>query len=751
MNFLIETIDEKQKVLIVSDKKYPFITLLETEIKKYGAEIFFSSKAPKVISGFDYCFFINQKDSVYKAIKNHHDKIVIISYNQVKYRQIKIPTRLTHAKIIEIHGNNIRKEHIDTMFWFIFSQSNEHLLQLTVPNFIQPHKIILVPQWSLRPLLTKKNIIIGIILLFFFIHTVFIAPLLFSLFFTYRAVKSFQSDNVVQVKNSTAVATSALSVTKNLYALAQPTLSLFSIALLPDTLIDIDEKAIKILQQSLLLMDNIQQIRQLLFNKDKNPQEKAYLLLRLNQLKDQIQQIEDNATILVQKLPTQFSSVQTLQKKLSDSLEGMQKISKLLPYIDSILADNTEKKYLLFFANNMELRPGGGFLGSFGVLTIKDYTIENVEIHDVYDADGQLIAHFDPPEPIRKYLNIPHWFLRDSNFSPDFPEDYDKAKMFLEKEINLTGFSGSILITTSAIENVLDAFGPIYLPDFNETITQQNFYIKTQIHTEKDFFPGSIQKKSFLSSLADQILINLETASPKKLALAVKKSLDEKQIVIYFDDQKIQASIDSFYWSGRTLQPQCAFPTQKNCMVDYIFPYDANVGANKVNFFITRSMYLKTIISPQGQIQHIFSLQFRNDSPADVFPGGTYKNYFQIMLPLNTIIKNVTKEGVLVDDYTETDDRFKTIGVYLEIPPQKTSELKITYTLNVPIKNDVLYQLIVQKQIGSSNNDYVLDISLPNNISILNQNFTPLVKDNHIVYNTSLTADKIFFIELSKK
>jgi len=107
---------------------------------------------------------------------------------------------------------------------------------------------------------------------------------------------------------------------------------------------------------------------------------------------------------------------------------------------------------------------------------------------------------------------------------------------------------------------------------------------------------------------------------------------------------------------------------------------------------------------------------------------------------------------VLIENFEEKISQFKTVGFYFELPPKKTTEIKIAYSLNELLGNGRgIYQLIVQKQIGSSNNDYVFELDLPKNVYVLNQNFTPLVKDNHIVYNTSLTADKIFFIELTKE
>ncbi len=748
MNLRIETIEEKQKICIVSKKKYPFIDIFRQELERYGSEVFLSPYLPKNFSPFDYCFCVNEEKLVQPSIKTI---FLFINHNTQAKKIISL--HFKNVKVIDISGNDLRKDHIDNILWFSFSEGHETVLKLTISHLLRAEKkYSFLNKIDFKSFFTKKNSIVFCIVLFILIHTIFILPLLLSLYSSYQAFASFKKDQKTTAQNYLRTGSVSLSITKSLYSLARPTLLFLSLAITPDTIIDANEKGNVVLEESLLLTENIQQIQKLLFRKSKSKEERAYLILRLEKFKQEVATIEENLSILTQKLPLQFEPVKKIHRELDEATESLKKVKKILPYINSFLAQDTEKKYLLFFANNMEIRPGGGFLGSFGILKVKDYTITDIEIHDVYDADGQLIAHIEPPMPIRKYLNIIHGFLRDSNFSPDFPEDYEIAKMYLQKEIDLTGFSGSILITTTAIENVLEAFNDIYIPDFNEYINKKNFYIKTQIHAEKDFFPGSIQKKSFLSSLSQQLLINLETASPKLLARALKKSLDEKQLIIFSDEREIQDVIDSFYWSGRTIQPKCISESSENCVVDYLFPYDANVGANKVNFFITRSMYLKTKINNDGQIQHIFSIQFQNESPAEVFPGGTYKNYFQTMLTLYSSVKRITKDGVLIEEYEEKNNRFKNIGFYFELPPKKTAEIKIEYTLNNQIKaGQGIYQLIVQKQIGSSNNDYVFELDLPSNMYIINQNFTPLVKDNHIVYNTSLTADKIFFIELTKE
>ncbi len=109
----------------------------------------------------------------------------------------------------------------------------------------------------------------------------------------------------------------------------------------------------------------------------------------------------------------------------------------------------------------------------------------------------------------------------------------------------------------------------------------------------------------------------------------------------------------------------------KTCIVDYLFPYDANLGVNKANFFINRSFTLKTNIDSNGNIHHLFSIQYKNDSPGEVFPGGTYRNFFQILLPKDIILKKITKDGVIIEDFVETTNQFRTIGFFIEVLPKK--------------------------------------------------------------------------------
>ena len=157
--------------------------------------------------------------------------------------------------------------------------------------------------------------------------------------------------------------------------------------------------------------------------------DQALMLKDLNISKEKYQQIIDTFNLLSQSTENLKSDInlqaipffpqESLSSFLDNTTNQINALSYLLPPFKEIFF-NGHKIYLLLLQNNMELRPTGGFIGSVGLLDLQDGKMNNLDILDVYTIDGQLKGHVDPPDPIRKYFNQPNWFLRDSNFDPDF-------------------------------------------------------------------------------------------------------------------------------------------------------------------------------------------------------------------------------------------------------------------------------------------------------------------------------------------
>lgn len=756
MRLKIEEVEGDQAVLIVT-KTHPSLTeRLKEALERNHAEVFISPEIPETTRQFTNIFIIDDLFALHLAKKRSLKNCIFLTTALTRKIEIRLQearTSYQHIKFIHLPIEDINEQTIEKVLWFSLSQNSteQYLnLQTSVPRPAATHRTTQHVKHTFSPKPLIKSIVPLLITVVIIAQFIFIPFLAASSYFLMHAYRSIQTQDYDGAERALSQSSTFLRPAQTLYLIPRSILSVLSASLIPDNIMDLHRTGINTLLTALEVQKNGQKITTLLFQQSKTEKEQEELQLRITVFKQNVSELEEQLKTIEEKMPRFIPGTAKQTKKLSETIELLGQMRGLLAHSDSLFAKDGEKKYLLLFANNMELRPGGGFIGSFGIVKVKNFTIGNIQIYDVYDADGQLTGHIEPPLPLKKYLNVPHWFLRDSAFSADFVENYAQAKFFLDRELNERNFNGSLLLTTTAVQNILKAFGSIPVSDYNETINASNFYIKTQYYAEDKFFPGSTKKKSFLSSLLGSVLVNLETANLPTLLNSVKKSFDEKQMVFYTDDSKAQEYFDSQYRSGRIIEPQCS--SDANCIVDYILPYDANVGVNKANFFVSRSMKLETSIDKDGTIKHTLQILLHNDSPAEVYPGGTYSNYFQVLLPKNSIVKSVAQNGTEIDEVNEEQDTYKKVGAHVEVAPKKSVLLEIKYSLPSKLatgKNH--YQLVFQKQIGSANSDLSLDFILPNSIYISNQNFAPLVKNNHILYNTNLSADKLFIADIIRE
>lgn len=521
---------------------------------------------------------------------------------------------------------------------------------------------------------------------------------------------------------------------------------------MPENIIDIEDNAISFIKTSLDTEASGKKLSELLLKPTKSQEETRQTKLLIRHVNDNMSRLSSTSGNLKDLLDYNIGPIQQAQEKISSVHDYLETFKKITSHTENLIGGSQSKKYLVFFYNNMELRPGGGFIGSFAVVEFKDYSLYDFKVYDVYDADGQLEAHVEPPKAIRVYLQQPHWFLRDSNFTPDFAENVETAEFFLEKELKLKGFDGYAAITTTGLTYILKSFGKIYIPDFNETITADNFYMKAQLQSEDNFFPGSIQKKSYLSTIGRTILFSLDKASAPQLASQLKRALDEKHIVFLSKDPRIQHDFDTLRWSGKISEPQC-LSGAGGCIINNILSTDANLGVNKANYFVNKSVHLDTEINKDGGITNNLSTSFTNKSSSELFPGGTYKNYYQMYLPHNSDVTTLDIDGEEIHNFDESIyNGFKVVGVLINVKPKTTSVVTVTYTLDTKITTGSHnYQLVVQKQIGAFNDDFSFELRFPDNVFLTHQNFTSLAKKGSVVYNTDLSTDRIFVIDMVRE
>ena len=445
-----------------------------------------------------------------------------------------------------------------------------------------------------------------------------------------------------------------------------------------------------------------------------------------------------SAYSIIQKINAQDQIPDEYKEKFNNILPVVELFSNSSEVLPEVFGFDKEKKYLVLFQNNMELRPGGGFIGSVGLLTVKDARVKDFEILDVYSLDGQLKAHVEPPYPIRRHIPIVHLYLRDSNFSPDFVTNAitasDIYKLETKKEID-----GVIGIDLHFAKNIISALGPISVTDYDKEINEDNLYFVTQEEAEKDFFPGSTRKKDFLSALAKSVELNLKSRENIPFFLLTEKmgkSLLEKHILFAFKDQGAQSVFTANGWSGTLIDNR---KLEDRVINDFFGISEANLGVNKVNYFISRSISKKVIIEKNGSVSSVATIAFKNSSKKGSMTGRDYKNYLRLILPEGSRVNEIfidNKKTEIVPAETDyliyerqgykapselevdrKDEMGKSIfGFLINVPQESIKTIKVVYSIPFSVSVDeklTTYSLKIYKQPGIDSYPFDLTFSAP--------------------------------------
>lgn len=451
-----------------------------------------------------------------------------------------------------------------------------------------------------------------------------------------------------------------------------------------------------------------------------------------------------------------------LAKQIQESRTFLLNIKPLINYLPDLIGLNGRRVYLLLFQNNTELRPTGGFIGSFGLLTLDKGKIADLEIEDVYSADGHLKGHVEPPPSLKKYLGEAGWYLRDSNWDPDFPTTAVRAAWFLEKEIGRT-VDGVIGINLNFVQKLLRETGEIEVFDFNEKINADNLFERAEYHSEVNFFPGSTQKRDFLGAIARTLFEKFRKDSDKAtigLAKSAYLSLISKDLLIAVNDPAPAEVFSSLGWDGGIKEIACSGRTD-SCLIDYLMVVEANVGVNKANYFLTRDLSHRVKITEEGIVEETLNILYYNGSQTEIFPAGNYKSFFRAYLPLGAELKSVfikdpdtgsqSELSPAEIDFSQEHNR-SVWGFLIEVPIKQSRVVEINYRLGEKISPELTeYRFAFQKQSGIEDRSFAMIINSDSVRPIIQ--FKPLAKltSEGIVFSERFDRDLIFDAVLAKK
>jgi hypothetical protein len=369
--------------------------------------------------------------------------------------------------------------------------------------------------------------------------------------------------------------------------------------------------------------------------------------------------------------------------------------------------DGVTRTYLLLLQNNYELRPGGGFLGQYAIVDIKDGEVTKIFFEDANLLDQRITTKVPTPYPFRQMMSLKNWKFRDSNFSPHFPENVEKAQYFYRLSGGYKKFDGVIAVNADVLNHVLEITGPIQVPGYSPTFTSEDGAWDLEEVVEKaylgDDIPAEVkeQRKDIMKKMAVILVDELMAINniPKLVEFA-RVQMEEKNVMVWFEDEAIQSFVETVHWDGSIVE---------DWQGDYLMAVDANMGALKSDYYIERSIDYTLDVTGDVPIA-TFLYTYKHTASYGDWRTSDYHSYLRLYVPQGSVLLEREMVG-----YPITREEFgKTyFGAKVDVLIGGSTKAKIVYQLPDRYKNVENYSLLLQKQSGVKEIPFRITVKTP--------------------------------------
>lgn len=426
----------------------------------------------------------------------------------------------------------------------------------------------------------------------------------------------------------------------------------------------------------------------------------------INQIENRLEQIDEKRypeQIGGKKIRSSISEVKTQFSGVSRLFVDAKPLLKKLP---EILGSKKEQTYLLLFQNTAERRATGGFLTAYAVFKIKDGKMTIDRSSDIYTLDASIANHpAAPPEIATYHKGVTKLYIRDSNLSPDFVKSLELFNSLYSKSGMRVKYDGIIALDSKILVDMLTIFGDAEVNgvtfsakidkrcDCAQVIYQLFSIVDEEVGYQK------VDRKGILGDLMYELFNRALRFSPSRywgaLAQTMFKNMDEKHILLNFEDKDLQQSIEKLNYAGR-------INASKG---DYLHVNNVNFAGAKSNLFTTETITSKTTGSKRE-----LEVEYKNPYPASncnrhqeriLCLNAPLRNWVRIYVPKGAKLEGFEGSQMKVQTYEDLD---KTVFEgFLVVNPMGLSKIKVTYTLPSTVDSSVL---MVQKQSGVEGQKY---------------------------------------------
>jgi hypothetical protein len=413
------------------------------------------------------------------------------------------------------------------------------------------------------------------------------------------------------------------------------------------------------------------------------------------------------------------------------------------------------------------------------LLQVADGRITDLSFQDGNFIDNWSEKPYDfPPQPLYDFMGLELFLFRDANFWPDYPTSAEKAIHLYSYGQDVPEPDGAIAIDQRFMQYLLEAIGPITVSGTTQTIHKDNvisYFQEAWAKSDEQLIQEwHIERKSFLGTLGSAIQSRIESGlggiDPLTLIKTVHMAAETEHVQIYMRDPQLAAVFDHLNWDGRLENP---------ANQDVLAVVDSNMGYNKVNLFVTRTLEYEVTLSVDGRAQADLVIHYANNAPfepgestcyqdtlADYSLGPQYLeladecfwNYVRVYTPAGSDL--ITSSTHIVPAETQYHGRgwhsaaqtvnefngWNTFANYFLVPQRESVPVVFSYSLPETVvrssNGESEYRLFINHQAGSAAHTARITIHLPTGTTIWQA--TPSESNAHgnsITFDLFLTQD----------
>ncbi len=362
----------------------------------------------------------------------------------------------------------------------------------------------------------------------------------------------------------------------------------------------------------------------------------VHALFYIDDIQQNMSQVQLNDLPINAKQKAQLASVLTELPTIHNMIVQNQNLVDIVTWL---LGVGQPRHFLVQTMDNAELRPGGGFTGQYGLLTIDNGRMDPFTLHDValldYAGNGMELGRQAPPQ-YRSWMNFGNWGLRDSNLSGDYPTTARMSMQVFQEEGG-GPVDGDIAFTPTFIGHIIDITGPIRVAEYNETITAANLadrlhyyqqnYNAIAIEHQKSNDSSHQARKAFTSLLGRILLDRVRHLPTKQLLKVIKgaaKDLQSRDLEIYFNNPAAEQWLSDHGYSGGldTFSKRDGFVLVQ-----------ANISISKASQYVHTTEQDAITLDAQGGATHNLTITLDYNQTGPIYGYDTYADYMRVYVP----------------------------------------------------------------------------------------------------------------------